>query len=104
MKISEFLIKKLDNFEQFIIEQLKDLQIPESNKDKLLCEITYYKQHINIFIPSIIKIAKYDIDNAVKFFLSTFDIAIEDIKDLIDYDKLKKYIEMFIDVVKNNIT
>jgi hypothetical protein len=104
MKISEFLNEKLNNFEKFIIEQMKYLEIPYENKEKLLIEISYYQQNINIFIPSIIKLANYDIDNAIKLFLLQFDIKIEEIKDNIDYTKLKQYIEMFIDVVKKNIT
>lgn len=104
MKISDFLKEKLENFNIFINNQLVLVSLPNINKEKLLNEIAYYKQNINIFIPSIIKLANYDIDNAIKLFLLQFDIKIEDIKDKIDYDKLKKYLEMFIDVVKKNIT
>ena len=104
MKIIDFLKAKLENFKKFINNQLELVDIPQENKDRLSVEITFYKQNITVFIPSIVKLANYDIDKAIKLFLLQYDINIDDIKEDIDYEKLKKYLTMFIDVVKNNIT
>ena len=104
MKIIDFLKAKLENFKKFINNQLELVDIPQENKDHLSVEITFYKQNITVFIPSIVKLANYDIDKAIKLFLLQYDINIDDIKEDIDYEKLKKYLTMFIDVVKNNIT
>ena len=101
MKISEFLKQKLYNFKNFLIEQTEHIQLEETKKNKLLMEIELYENDINLFIKSIINIAKLNIDTAISIFLLNYDINIEDIRDKIDYDKLKRYITCFIEIVKN---
>lgn len=101
MKISDFLKQKLYNFKNFLIEQTDIIQLEESKKNKLLIEIEVYEKDVNLFIKSIINIAKLNIDTAISIFLLNYDINIDDIRDKIDYDKLKRYIMCFIDIVKN---
>lgn len=103
MKISEFIKEKLENFSIFINEQLEKVNIPNDSKINLVNNLTKYKQDINAFIHAIITLSGYTIDNAIKLFLLNYNINIDDIKDFIDYDKLKRYLEMFTDLVKNNI-
>lgn len=101
MKISDFLKQKLYNFKNFLIEQTEKVQIDETKKNKLLQEIAVYENDINLFIKSIVNMAKLNIDTAISIFLLNYDINIDEIRDKIDYNKLKRYIECFIDIVKN---
>lgn len=101
MKISDFLKEKLNNFKIFALEQMEKAEIPKDKCDKLIEDLEIFQDDINSFIKSVVNLAKLDIDTAINIFLLNYDININDIKDKIDYDKLRKYIECFIDIVKN---
>jgi hypothetical protein len=104
MKIKEFLSSKLENFEKFISEELKKLielnKITIKSNDNITNDLRNFKNNINYFISSIGKLPN-DLDNAIKVFLLQYEIDINLIREDIDYPKLKKYLEMFSDVLKN---
>lgn len=100
MKISDFVKEKLINFETFLMEQFNKTNISPEISSKLLKELNEYKNDVNKFIQAIVTLSNYDIDNAIKLFLLNYNIDINEIKKDIDYDKLKRYLEMFIEIVK----
>lgn len=101
MKVKEFLKEKLEHFKVFIKEQLELSQIDDKKKDALITSLTEYSNDLNVFTQNILLLVKFDsIDLAVKHFLLSYDIEIDDVKDKVDYDKLTRYLKMFIDLVK----
>lgn len=101
MKVKEFLTEKLNNFEHFIEDEMKKINIDESKKDELINSLKQYSSDLNLFTQSIMLLVKFkNIDQAVSIFLLNYDINIDDIKDNIDYNKLCRYLEMFLEMVK----
>lgn len=101
MKVKDFLKEKIDNFKKFISEELDKINISDVKKDALITSLDKYSGDLNDFTQHILLLVKFEsIDIAVKHFLLHYEINIEDIVDKIDYIKLKKYLEMFIDLVK----
>jgi len=103
-KIKEFLKEKLHNFKIFISDQMyivRDNDLIKNDKDIVLVNaLDYYYQNIESFIGVISLLNPNNIDESIKGFLSNYEINIDEIKHLIEYDKLKRYIEMFIDLIK----
>lgn len=104
IKIKDFIKTKLENFKKFLLEQIDilDKKIILYNKDginTLIKELDYYIENLDKFISSISLLNKNTDDN-IKLYLSQYSIDINDIKDHIDYEKLKRYIECFLDCIK----
>lgn len=105
-KIKDFLNEKLSNFEKFLINQIEILnnegiQIEETKITCLKKELELLKNNTVVFVQQISFLEDKETDDAVKLFLLKYDIDINIIKPYIDYNKLKKYIEMFVDIIKN---
>lgn len=101
MKVREFLKEKIGNFKIFITEELNKISISDVQKEALVSSLDKYSSDLNNFTQHILLLVKFEsIDIAVKHFLLSYEINIDDIIDKIDYNKLKKYLEMFIDLVK----
>lgn len=104
-KIKEFLRSKLINFRLFINDQLlivkeNGIEIDMQNVLVLMNELDFYSNNLEQFITVISVLNNKTIDDSIKLFLLKYNIDINLIKEHIDYDKLKRYIEMFIDIVK----
>ena len=108
-KIKDFLKTKLINFKKFIQQQFDDISMRNlilekpiviNNYNKLLKELDFFSEIIDSFISSLCVLNIDDVDQSIKIFLLNYEINIDDIKDYIDYGKLKRYIEMFFDVIK----
>ena len=99
MKIKEFLQTKLNNFEIFMKEQIDKIQLSENNKNKLLGELSFFKNEPTAFI-SVFGQLPNDTDKAIKKYCLNYNIEIDKIKDKIDYDKLKRYLEMFKETIQ----
>ena len=99
MKIKEFIIEKLENFKKFIKEELEKVTIAEKDKEMLIKDLQTYSDDVNSFTQAIIQLSKYEIDKAVAIFLLNYNIILEDIIDKIEYNKLKRYLQMFINIV-----
>ena len=108
-KIKDFLKTKLINFKKFIQQQFDDISMRNlilekpiviNNYNKLLKELDFFSENIDSFISSLCVLNIDDVDQSIKIFLLNYEINIDDIKDYIDYGKLKRYIEMFFDVIK----
>jgi hypothetical protein len=104
MKIKDFVEQKLKNFKIFIGEELEKTKVEEENKKELIASLELYSKDVTVFMQAMVQMSKYknNIDLAVSLFLANYKIKIEDIKESIDYDKLKNYLNMFIDVVTEN--
>ena len=105
-KIKDFLAQKIVNFKNFIDIQFDNLaicglSIDESKISAIRNDFKVFESDINSFAQQINILKDMNIDDCVKLFLKKYDINIDTIKDNIDYDKLKKSIEMFINVLKN---
>jgi hypothetical protein len=100
IKRKDFISNKLINFKKFIGEQLNKIDIVETDEAKMVADLEKYSNDVNVFITAIIELSKYKLDKAVELFLSNYNIDINEIKNDIDYDKLCKYLNMFIDVLK----
>ncbi len=105
MKIKDFLSQKISNFKTFIDQQFETLkfnglEIPETNIMKIRKDFENFENDTNNFAKQISFLVGQDIDDCVKIFLMKYEIDIKQIKDIIDYEKLKKYISMFIDILK----
>jgi septum formation inhibitor MinC len=106
MPLKDFLNEKLTNFERFINDQLvildkEGIVIEEIKISALRKELELLKNNTVIFVQQISFLEDKETDDAVKLFLLKYDIDIAIIKPYIDYSKLKKYIEMFIDIIRN---
>lgn len=99
-KLKDFVETKLKNFKLFITEELNKVDISPISKKILISDLEYYSNDVNVFIQAIMQLMKYDVDNAVKLFLLKYDIKVEEIKNKIDYEKLKRYLNMFMDILK----
>jgi hypothetical protein len=104
-KIKDFLKTKLMNFKLFILDQINILQIKrvdinEEGINKLVKELDFYIDNLDKFITCISLLNTKDIDGSICLFLSQYSIDVHSISDHIDYDKLKRYIECFIDTIK----
>jgi len=108
-KIKDFLKTKLINFKKFIQQQFEDISMRNltlekpiviNNYPKLIKELDFFSENIDSFISSLCVLNIDDVDQSIKIFLLNYEINIDDIKEHIDYDKLKRYIEMFFDVIK----
>ena len=105
-KIKDFLNQKLINFKKFIDEQfeslkLKGINIEDSKIDKMKNELIEFENNINHFVIQMDFLVNYEIDECIKVYLLKFDIDVSMIKEHIDYDKLSRYIEMFIEIIKD---
>lgn len=105
-KLKDFLSQKLHNFKLFLDEQIEIVkkeyaEIPEEKYVNMKKDIENFEQNLNLFIQQMNFLQGKEIDECVKIFLQRYEIDIEKIKTLIDYPKLKKYIEMFLEVIKN---
>lgn len=107
IKIKDFLCEKLNNFKVFINSELSkisgDTPITNDHIEALNKELNFFISNIDIFISTISVINSNNTDETIKIFLNKYNIDIDDIKKHIDYKKLCRYIEMFKDVLKNNI-
>lgn len=103
-KIKDFMISKLNNFRDFLNDQFKaciDNGVIIPNPQIINDEINYYINNLNEFINIMTLMSKSNIDDSVKIFLLKYNIQLSDIINHIDYNKLRRYLEMFIEVIKN---
>lgn len=100
MKIKELIQQKLDNFCKFIIEEISKTNLPQEKINEFYKEIVIYTSDLNVFIQLLISISGFDNETAVKLYLSNHGVEYDNIKDKINNEKLLKYIEMFINIVK----
>lgn len=101
MKVKEFLSEKLKNFVQFIDKELKKVNISKEQKDKIRSDLNAYIKKLDIFTTCMYQLSNYgSIDKAIEVFLQNYEIDISKIKDDIDYDKLYRYIAMFIKIIE----
>lgn len=104
-KLKDFLSQKLHNFKLFLDTQielvLKETDIPEDKFINMKKDIENFEQNLNLFVQQMNFLQGKEIEECVKIFLQRYDIDINKIKTLIDYSKLQKYIEMFLEVIKN---
>ena len=105
-KIKDFLNQKLINFKKFIDEQFetlktKNINIEDSKILKMKKELEEFENNINHFVIQMDFLVNYEIDECIKVYLLKFDIDVSMIKEYIDYDKLSRYIEMFIEIIKD---
>lgn len=106
MDIKQFLSKKLNNFHKFLVGELAKVTnksdiITDQHIETFEKEITFMTANIEVFMSLFQTIKMNDIDECIKMFLLKYNINIEDIINDIDYDKLKRYIEMFNEVINN---
>jgi hypothetical protein len=104
VKIKEFVEKKLINFKKFISEELEKVNVDAEDKKEFISALDSYSKDTTIFMQAMVYLSRYkdDLNIAVSMFLLKYNIKIEEIKDNIDYDKLKKYLNMFIEIVTEN--
>lgn len=107
-KIIDFLNQKIVNFKKFIEEQIEKIKVGgvELEERKIINirnDLNEFENNVNNFVICVSNLQNCKIDDCVKLFLLRYDIDINIIKNLIDYEKLSKYIEMFIDIIKNNV-
>ena len=107
IKIGDFLVGKLNNFKIFINEELnkmlgKNNNVNMDHIEAFNKEIDFFVQNVNVFISYVCTIANNDTDMIIRLFINKYGFDIEQLKNDIDYNKLKRYIEMFKDVIKNN--
>lgn len=104
-KLKDFLSQKLHNFKLFLDTQieivLKETDISEDKFINMKKDVENFEQNLNLFVQQMNFLQGKEIDDCVKIFLQRYDIDIDKIKTLIDYPKLRKYIEMFLEVIKN---
>jgi len=104
-KIKDFIKSKLHNFKKFLLEQIdclnkNNIQYNRDGIKKLLDELDFYTDNLEQFIAQISTLNKNTDDN-IKLFLLNYSVNVDDLKYHIDYDKLKRYIDCFIDCIKN---
>lgn len=104
--IKDFLKQKISNFKKFIDVQLdvlktKGVEISESKIINFKQDLKSFEDDINRFAQNVSYLEGREIDESVKIFLLKYDIDVNIIIPHIDYEKLKKYIECFIEVLKN---
>lgn len=104
-KLKDFLNQKISNFKLFVDQQLETLKMRgveiEENKIKnLKNDFAEFENNLNHFVQNMSYLEGREIDDCVKIFLLKYDIDIEIIKPHIDYDKLSRYIAMFLDVIR----
>lgn len=107
IKVKDFVETKLVNFENFMNEQIEDVikSGHELNKEKielLKKDFKEFRSDTTNFIQYMSVFNEKNVDDAVGIFLIKYDIDIEKVKPFIDYNKLKRYIEMFIEVINKN--
>lgn len=101
MKIKDFLQEKINNFKIFIEGEMKKVDVDDNSKAELREALTVYSKDLNTFAQSILLLVQFDsLDDAVKYFLLNYNIKIEEIQEDIDYEKLKRYLECFLELVK----
>ena len=104
-KLKDFLSQKLHNFKIFLDTQieivLRETDISEDKFINMKKDVENFEENLNLFVQQMNFLQGKEIDDCVKIFLQRYDIDIDKIKTLIDYPKLKKYIEMFLEVIKN---
>lgn len=108
IKIKDFLIQKLNNFKLFMNDELNKVIVNNNHVtpmhiDALNKQLDFYIENINVFISFASMIDNKDTDFTIKMFLDKHGFNIDEFKDDIDYDRLKRYINMFNDVIKNNL-
>jgi hypothetical protein len=104
-KIKEFLTQKIANFKLFIAEQfeilkLNKVEIKEENITLLLKDLEHFEKDVNSFVQKMSYLQNRNIDDSIKAFLIIYDISIDQIREFINYKKLKQYICMFLDVME----
>jgi hypothetical protein len=102
-KIKDFLSAKLSNFKVFIDQQFTNLKtngvdIGDSKITNIKNDIEAFEADLNQFVMYLSYLEGREIDDSVKIFLLKYDIDIEAIKPHIDYVKLKRYIELFMEI------
>ena len=104
-KLKDFLNLKLANFKVFIDQQFeilktKGMEIEESKINNIRKDLLEFENNLSQFVQQMNYLEGREIDDCVKLFLLKYEIDINQIKQFIDYEKLKKYIEMFLEVIK----
>ena len=104
-KLKEFISQKLVNFKLFIDEQFsklkeKGIEIEENKITNIKNDLSTFENNLSEFVQYMSYLEGREIDDCVKIFLMKYDIDINLIKPHIDYQKLERYIAMFLDVIK----
>lgn len=105
--LDNFLISKLHNFKLFMNNELNNIIASGSDKvtfehiDALNKQVDFFIDNVNLFI-SFVNIMKNENDyECIKNFLIKYELNIDDFINIIDYNKLKRYIECFKETVNN---
>ena len=98
MKLIDYILEKINNFENFLLEQAEQTDIDKTVSDQIFKDIEVYKEDIGSFIAVFKTISKMDnIDKQIKLFFSIYDVDIFEVEGF-DMDKFKSYILMFCDL------
>jgi hypothetical protein len=101
VKIDDFLKEKVKNFRNFIKDELEKTTLGSLPKQQLMADLDFFCTDNNNFVNVAVKLAQFGTpDEAIKNFMNSYGINIDDHKDQIDYAKLCRYIKMFITIVK----
>jgi hypothetical protein len=105
-KLKEFLGQKIGNFKVFIDQQFEKLKIngvdiEESKKTNIKNDLNEFENNISHFVQHMSYLEGREMDDCVKIFLMKYEIDINLIKPHIDYEKLERYLAMFLDVIKS---
>lgn len=111
MQKKQFITEKLTNFKKFLSDEFIKLLNSEEHAGVFNSghvktfhdEINFLINNVDVFISLFSSINVKDTDECIKVFLLKYNINIDDIRDGIDYNKLKRYIEMFNEVINGNI-
>ena len=108
ININTFLIEKLNNFKTFINNEFNTIinhntHITIDLIDTFNKEIEFFIADIHMFICVVKAFDNKDTDTTIKMFFNKYGFNIDEFKNDIDYNKLKTYIDMFNDVIKNYI-
>jgi hypothetical protein len=98
MKLIDFIKEKINNFEEFINEQIKKCNFPENTIKEILNNIETYKDDIPSFVSVFKTINRApDLNKQIDLFFSIYQINILDYPDF-DLKRLKAYVSMFCDL------
>jgi hypothetical protein len=101
VKLNDFIKEKVNNFRNFVKEEMNKTEIPELFKQRVGADLDYFCTDNSVFITAVVQLAKFENpEDAIKHFMDNYSINIDEFKDKIDYEKLYRYIKMFIDIVK----